>query len=62
MEVMHNEEDIPAQEAPSQDGTRLPQENGRQKRPQGSRPPQSKGQKAAFLLSSGADTGERLWL
>ena len=41
---------LSAQEAPALQGARLPQENVRQKRTQGSFPPQSEGKKAAHLL------------
>lgn len=41
---------LPAQEAPAQERARLPQKNGHRKRPQGSRPPQSKGQSKAERL------------
>lgn len=50
MEGFPDEKNISAQKASAQDGARFPQENVNLKRPQGSCPPQSKGQKAAFLL------------
>ena len=47
-----NEKNLSAQKTSQENGARLPQENGRQKRPQGSLPPQGKRQKAALLLIS----------
>ena len=41
---------LSAEEAPAQEGARLPQENEDRERPQGSRSPQSKGQSKAQLL------------
>ena len=41
---------LSAQEASAQERARLPQKNGHRKRPQGPRPPQSKGQSKAERL------------
>ena len=48
--VQINASYLPAQEDPAQKRARLPQENEDRKRPQGSLPPQSKGQSQAQLL------------
>jgi hypothetical protein len=43
-------ENLSAQEAPQKKGARLPQADVRPERPQGSCPPQGKGQGASYLL------------
>ena len=45
-----NEKNLSAQEAPSHEGTRFPQENVHSKRPQGTCPSQSEGKKASYSL------------
>ncbi len=49
------QDDISAQERPESKGTRFPQENGHQERPQCSQEKKSKGQKAAFRIMKRPD-------
>ena len=54
-----NEKNLSAQEKTQKDGTRFPQKNGGQKRPQGTCPPPQKRQKTTHTLILPSKSGEQ---